>query len=146
MFKALYCCFVGNNWSLTHFCVQFISHIPVIGKLIIKNIRNLEYVLPVLEAIKTYNSIENKKFYGDLIAVGGIGGALGYSILESLTNILYMDGDNSSSQGGSSNPQPGNSSNIGNRSNPQSVNSSPRPNSSPQPDDNEARIHTGFLQ
>ncbi len=134
LFKTIFSSYCHDNWSFMAFSQEFLSHIPIFGSSIIKT-GNWVYLSP--------DVIKDNQYLGNLLFVAGMGNCLGNVIVEEyLSNVMFMDGGNSS-RGGTPNPQADNSNSQGGSSsssrwtpsianllNPIADNSNPQPENS----------------
>lgn len=75
VFKALYLCYIHDVWSFVYFIQQSISHVPFFGQTLSEYIWGNNLLLSLDTIKKNQNIVE-------LIFVGGLGGSVGKSLME----------------------------------------------------------------
>lgn len=75
VFKALYHCYIYDVWSFVYFIQQSISHVPFFGQTLYEYLWGNNLLLSLDTILKNQNIAE-------LIFVGGLGGSVGKSLME----------------------------------------------------------------
>ena len=75
VFKALYHCYIYDVWTFVYFIQEFISHVPFFGETFSEYIWGNNSLLSL-------DCIQNNQKIVELIFVGGLGGSVGKSLME----------------------------------------------------------------